>query len=286
MPTSKGPTPPPRRLPRRRPRLAAASAGVGLRLRSGPTGARRLTCKTARPSASNGLFVRTELEANWPVNDAARPARRRPRRRTCATRSQPFVLDRAACDRSGKSSTCERESARADPVRPRSLRARDRFRSRHGRTGAPRTFQEIELEVLDDLAEQRATRQRPARTAAAGVLGARQAEPRGIAARSSSASQPRNAARRRGRRTTPIGRAILDRLLTARLDDDAPRTKSGCARTDDPEHLHQMRVSDPAHAQPRCARFANFGQATSRQATAGPPGRAPVASSARCATST
>ena len=67
------------------------AAGVGLRLRTG-SGGQSLTCK-ARGSSGNGLFVREELDADWPGSDLPRTARELPA--ALRDRVEPFVLDRS-----------------------------------------------------------------------------------------------------------------------------------------------------------------------------------------------
>src|SRR5688572_26178298 len=205
-------------------------AGIGLRLRT-TRGGNRVTCK-ARGTHDNGLFVREEHEADWPGASAPRTARELPPALRDAV--EPFVLDRVLVP------TLQLSTQREARVLQRDERdlcelAIDRVEATAaGRTA---TFQEIELEVVDDVADNERLAQ--ALLQRLPLLAAEDDKPTHAATRLGLPPAPPALAAPTA--DTQLADAVA--AIAAHHLDAMRRAEVGVRGDRDPEHLHMMRVA-------------------------------------------
>jgi CHAD domain-containing protein len=122
-----------------------AAAGVGLRLRAAPGGARLATKSAAR--ATDGLFVRDEHEVPWAAAEPPRSAQELPD--TLRDRIEPFVLDRPLV---AVLQLATRRDTRVLVHEEQDLCELAVDRVEATAAGATVVFQELELEVAGELA--------------------------------------------------------------------------------------------------------------------------------------
>src|SRR5262245_56415936 len=205
-------------------------AGIGLRLRTTRSG-NRVTCK-ARGTRENGKFVREEHEADWPADAAPRSARELPPPLRDAV--EPFVLDRALVP------TLQLATQREARVLQHDERDLCELAIDHVEAtaaGRAASFQEIELEVVDDVADNERLAQ--ALLQRLPLLAAEDDKPTHAATRLGLPPAPALAPAPTA--DTSVADAVAA-IATHHLD--AMRRAEGGVRADrDPEDLHTMRVA-------------------------------------------
>ena len=205
-------------------------AGIGLRVREDRSG-RRVTCKK-KGTQDNGLFVRSEYEAEWPEDRAPRTADDLPPSLRDAV--EPFVLGRAlvpilklATQRDAR--VVQREEHDICELAIDQVEA-----SAAGRTAG---FCELELEVIDDLS---------ANERIAEILR------RKLVLQPADDDKPTHAALMLGLplvmnvphaplEADPIGEAVA--AIAAKHLDAFRHAETGVRSESDPAHLHAMRVA-------------------------------------------
>ena len=211
-------------------------AGIGLRLREGRKG-RRLTCK-AKGTLEGGLHVRREVEAGWHRDELPRSAHELPDELRDLV--QPFVLTRALQPRQRLEVQREIRILVEDGVDLCELAIDSVQALANDRTA---TFQEVELEVFDDVATNEriahdlrerlpiefAADDKP--THAASLLGIEHAAPPHVPKKQ----------KKRDRGTEPVAVAVPLRLHACL--QTVRRHEVDVREDTDPEDLHRMRVA-------------------------------------------
>jgi CHAD domain-containing protein len=212
--------------------------GIGLRLREGRKG-RRLTCKT-RGRLEGSMHVRREVEATWHREELPRSAAELPEELRDVV--QPFVLDRSLRPRQRLEVQREIRVLTEDGADLCELAIDSVEALANGRSA---TFQEVELEVIDDVPTNEriahelrerlpiefATDDKP--THAAALLGIEHPD--------AAPHRPTKKQTRRERGSQPAGQAVVEQLRDGLAT--MRRYEIGVREGSDPEDLHQMRVT-------------------------------------------